>query len=128
MALNDKQKRFCEEYLIDLNATQAAIRAGYSDETSRQIGSENLSKLDIQEYLAQLKTKKSKELNISFEDVVLGVYHIAQNAEKDADKLKAYDQVSKHLGFYEKDNNQKKTEVILPTKIEFTKGAGKSKT
>ncbi|MDP0070209.1 terminase small subunit, partial [Glaesserella parasuis] len=47
--LTDKQQRFVEEYLIDLNATQAAIRAGYSADTARQIGAENLSKLVIQE-------------------------------------------------------------------------------
>lgn len=49
--LTDKQKRFCEEYLKDFNGTQAAIRAGYSEATSQQIGSENLSKPVIKEYL-----------------------------------------------------------------------------
>ena len=44
MALTPKQRRFVDEYLIDLNATQAAIRAGYKKNTARQIGSENLSK------------------------------------------------------------------------------------
>lgn len=43
-ALTDKQRRFVEEYLVDLNATQAAIRAGYSEDSAQQIGSENLSK------------------------------------------------------------------------------------
>ena len=42
--LTDKQRRFVEEYLVDLNATQAAIRAGYSKRTARQTGAENLSK------------------------------------------------------------------------------------
>ncbi len=42
--LTPKQLRFIDEYLIDLNATQAAIRAGYSPRTARQIGDENLSK------------------------------------------------------------------------------------
>lgn len=40
--MTQKQKRFIEEYLIDLNATQAAIRAGYSPDTAKSIGSENL--------------------------------------------------------------------------------------
>ncbi len=44
MSLTDKQFRFIDEYLVDLNATQAAIRAGYSKKTARQAGSENLSK------------------------------------------------------------------------------------
>lgn len=47
--LTDKQARFCEEYLIDLNATQAAIRAGYSEKTAREQAAQNLSKLNIQE-------------------------------------------------------------------------------
>jgi len=51
MDLTEKQKRFCEEYLIDLNATQAAIRAGYSEDSAYSIGWENLKKPDIQEYL-----------------------------------------------------------------------------
>ena len=45
--LTAKQQRFIEEYLIDLNATQAAIRAGYSPKTAREIGAENLSKPHI---------------------------------------------------------------------------------
>lgn len=43
MALTDKQEMFCREYLIDLNATQAAIRAGYSAKTANRTASENLS-------------------------------------------------------------------------------------
>lgn len=48
-----KQMRFCDEYLIDLNATQAAIRAGYSEKTAKAIGSENLTKPYIREYIDQ---------------------------------------------------------------------------
>lgn len=47
MALNARQQRFVEEFLVDLNATQAAIRAGYSKRTARAIGCENLTKPDI---------------------------------------------------------------------------------
>ncbi len=48
MALTDKQEMFCREYLIDLNATQSAIRAGCSAKTANHTASENLSKPDIQ--------------------------------------------------------------------------------
>ena len=51
MALTEKQKRFCDEYLIDLNATQAAIRAGYSERSARQIAERNMTKDDIQKYI-----------------------------------------------------------------------------
>ena len=53
--MTEKQKRFCEEYLIDLNATQAALRAGYSEKTAYSIGNENLKKPEIQEYIQKRK-------------------------------------------------------------------------
>ena len=62
MALSDKQKRFCDEYLIDLNATQAAIRAGYSEKSARQIGTENLTKPSVKEYIESRMREKEKEL------------------------------------------------------------------
>lgn len=55
MELNDKQLRFCEEYVIDLNATQAAIRSGYSVDTAAVIGCENLRKPNIQEKIFELQ-------------------------------------------------------------------------
>ncbi len=51
--LTNKQKRFIEEYLIDLNATKASIRAGYSEKTAYSIGNENLSKPEIQEAIQE---------------------------------------------------------------------------
>jgi len=68
--LTDKQKRFCEEYIIDLNGTQAAIRAGYSENTANRIASENLSKLDIQEYIQELQSKISDRNNASIDGVI----------------------------------------------------------
>ena len=59
--MTPKQKRFCDEYLIDTNATQAAIRAGYSEKTAKVIGAENLTKPDIRAYiderLAEIQSK-----------------------------------------------------------------------
>lgn len=60
--MTDKETRFVDEYLIDLNATQAAIRAGYSENAARQIGSETLSKPYIQEAI-QAKQKVISERN-----------------------------------------------------------------
>ena len=68
--LTAKQQRFCDEYLIDLNATQAAIRAGYSKKTAKQIGQENLTKLDIKEYIEKRMSEKEKEL-IADQDEVM---------------------------------------------------------
>ena len=118
--LTDKQKRFCEEYLIDLNATQAAIRAGYSENTAQQIGSENLSKLVIQEYISKHKESKSKELNITLNDMLEIELSIAKKG-RDNDRLKAIDQISKKLGFYSADNEQRKpvTNISLKDMIDF---------
>lgn len=69
-SLTDKQKRFCQEYIIDLNGTQAAIRAGYSKNTARQIAEQNLSKLDIQEYISSLQQKIGDKLEITAERVI----------------------------------------------------------
>jgi len=62
--LTDKQALFVKEYLIDLNATQAAIRAGYSENTAQKIGSENLSKPLIADAIAKAMTKRTEELEI----------------------------------------------------------------
>ena len=70
MALTDKQRLFCEEYLIDLNATQAAIRAGYSEKTARKIGSENLTKPDIRAYIENRLAEKEDAL-IAKQDEVM---------------------------------------------------------
>lgn len=65
-----KQRRFCDEYLIDLNATQAAIRAGYSKKTACSIGNENLMKPEIKRYIDERMAEKDKEL-IADQDEVL---------------------------------------------------------
>lgn len=59
--MNARQKKFCDEYLIDCNATQAAIRAGYSPKTAKSIGNENLTKPDLKAYIdEQLELLHSK--------------------------------------------------------------------
>lgn len=64
-ALTDKQERFCLEYVQDYNATQAAIRAGYSEQTARQIASEVLSKPHIQTRVRDLSNQSADELGIT---------------------------------------------------------------
>jgi phage terminase small subunit len=68
--LTDKQKRFCDEYLVDLNGTQAAIRAGYSPRSARQIADRNMSNDDIRKYIDSRMQEKEKEL-IADQDEVL---------------------------------------------------------
>ena len=69
-AMTAKQQRFCDEYLIDMNATQAAVRAGYSKKTARQIGTENLAKPVIREYIEKRMAEKEKAL-IADQDEVM---------------------------------------------------------
>ena len=70
MALTPKQERFVQEYLVDLNATQAAIRAGYSERTARAIGQENLTKPDIQTAIQEARAKSAQKLEITRERVL----------------------------------------------------------
>lgn len=68
--LTDKQQRFVEEYLIDLNATQAAIRAGYSADTAAVIGCENLIKPNIQFAIAEAQKQRSERTQITQDEVL----------------------------------------------------------
>jgi phage terminase small subunit len=98
--LTPKQKMFVAEYLIDLNATQAAIRAGYSEKTARQIAEQNLSKLYLQEEIQKAMNERSKKTNITAEYVLNGIKKIADNGEKETDQLKAYELLGKHLKLF----------------------------
>ena len=110
--LTDKQKMFCKEYMVDLNATQAAIRADYSESTSKQIGSENLSKLAIQEEIQRLMSKRAQRVEINAEDVLQDIIDTREqcgalmvlDGEIDSAavnaRLKANDMLAKHLGMY----------------------------
>lgn len=62
--LTPKQKLFCEEYTVDLNATQAARRAGYSKKTANEIGCQNLAKLNIAAYITELKANRREKVLI----------------------------------------------------------------
>ena len=69
--LTAKQKRFVEEYLIDLNATQAAIRAGYSPDSAKEIGCENLTKPNIRARVDKAMAERSKRTGINSERVLI---------------------------------------------------------
>jgi len=71
MSLTNKQTKFCREYIIDLNATQAAIRAGYSKNTARFIACENLTKPNIQQKLAELQKEVAKRNEVTI-DIIIG--------------------------------------------------------
>ena len=84
--LTAKQQRFCDEYLIDLNATQAAIRAGYSAKTAKVIGAENLTKPSIREYIDERMKKKEKDL-IADQDEVLRYLTAVLRGESESEEI-----------------------------------------
>lgn len=68
--MTDKQKRFCDEYLIDCNATQAAIRAGYSEKTAYSIGDENLKKPELKNYIQKRMEERASERVATADEVI----------------------------------------------------------
>lgn len=140
--LTAKQQRFCDEYLIDLNATQAAIRAGYSKKTANRIGTENLSKLVIREYIENRMAEKEAALianqdevlkyltsvlrgqSKSTEIVIEGLGDGSTKARKmekepsEKDKLKAADLLGKRYGLYT-EKVEEKVDMELNVTIDY---------
>jgi Phage terminase, small subunit len=77
MALTKKQRLFVDEYLIDLNATQAAIRAGYSPTSARQIADENMSKPDIKNAIDRAIAERSKRTGVNADRIIRELAKIA---------------------------------------------------
>lgn len=75
--LTAKQKRFCEEYVVDWNSTRAAIAAGYSKKTAYSIGNENLKKPEIKKYIDDIKDDLERMCNISAIQIVNELKKIA---------------------------------------------------
>ena len=103
--LTDKQKIFVYEYLIDFNATQAAIRAGYSKDTAGAIGAENLKKPQIQKFLEKYQNDRSEKCGIKFDMIIeelkkIGFSDIDTESVRPTDKIKALETMSKLLGFF----------------------------
>lgn len=82
--LTDKQKRFCEEYLIDLNATQAAIRAGYKN---ADVGRRLVTKSHVSEYIEKLKAERSQRTEITADRVLAELAAIAFSDRTDIAKI-----------------------------------------
>jgi len=112
MKLTEKQKKFCNEYLIDLNGTQAAIRAGYSKKTAYSIAEENLRKPDIKTYIKAKQDKLKAKTEITLENIVKSIYEDALNGEQEGNRLKAKDMLMKHLGGYTEKLEIKSTQEV----------------
>jgi phage terminase small subunit len=129
--LTPKQEIFIREYMIDLNATQAAIRAGYSVKTARQIASENMAKPDILARIEKLKAERAEKLKIDAEWVLNRLVQISDRCIQ-TEPVLAFDYESKSMvetGEYQFDSTgaNKATELIgkhlgmFKDKVEITK-------
>lgn len=134
--LTEKQEKFCNEYLVDLNATAAAKRAGYSPETAYSIGWENLRKPEIVTRIGELRAGLSESTLVTPEFVLEGLKETAQRCLQKVPVMKwdysekkmvqetdeegngvwafdssgankAFELLGKHVGLFEKDNKQK---------------------
>lgn len=130
--MNEKQKRFCDEYLIDCNATQAAIRAGYSEKTAYSQGQRMLKHVEVKAYideqLEQLHNEKTADAREVFEyltavmrgehkEQVLrlagnGVQEISDINVSAKERLKAAELIGKRYGMF-KDNVNVELEPVV---------------
>lgn len=139
--MTKKQMLFCDEYLIDLNATQAAIRAGYSEKTARAIGAENLTKPDIKEYIRIRLAEKEAALIADQDEVLkylttvlrgesqssvlarneMGGEDVIEKAPDEKERLKAAELLGKRYGLY---TDKVEQDVDLELKITVDYGDG----
>jgi phage terminase small subunit len=137
MALNDRQKKFCEEYAIlsgDATCknptTQAALNSGYSQKTAYAMGSENLKKPEIQLYMSDFKDKLRKRAEIAAngrkitpEYILNGIAAIAEKEDtKDSDRLRAYELLGKSVALFT-DKTEIKGDIDSTITIKFDKAS-----
>ena len=107
--LNDKQKKFCEEYVIDRNATGAARRAGYANPNTQ---GPYLMKREpeVKKYIAELIRQSQLRTTISTDRVLkewLEMYELAKKRSDLFAAMRALESISRHIGFYDLDNMSK---------------------
>jgi phage terminase small subunit len=150
--MNEKHKRFCEEYVIDNNGTQAAIRIGYSEKRAKVTASELLDRQDVKEYIDTLRKGLSEKSGLNAEWVLnrfkqisdrciqaepvlvfdpgSGTYIESGEYKFDSSGAnKATEMIGKHIGFFKEDNKQKGEGVgeILEVVFKNMSGANTSK-
>lgn len=110
MALTPKQARFVQEYLIDLNATQAAVRAGYSERTACEQGSRLLANVKVQAALQAAMQARQARTEVTQDYVIGKLVEIADKAASDcqdsdlkySNKIKALELLGKHVGAFDR--------------------------
>ena len=100
MPLTDKQQRFVQEYTIDSNATQAAIRAGYSENTASEIGWENLRKPQIDEAIRQIRMEMAQRHGVTQDFIINGLVEEATVGQQPSARVRSYELLGKHMGMF----------------------------
>lgn len=99
--LTPKQAAFVREYLVDLNASAAARRAGYSKRTARSVGQENLTKPAIAAAIAAAQSERAKRTELTQDYVLNGLRGIADDDDQPAaPRVRAHELLGKHLGMF----------------------------
>ena len=132
MKISPKQQRFCEEYLVDFNATRAYIAAGYSEKGAAVSASKLLTKPKIKEFINRVRAERSQRLTLSADNVVRALAEIAfadqsqllnldgsrklfsllseeqrkWSGVRHSDRLKALELLGRHFAIFERDNRQ----------------------
>lgn len=145
--VSTKRKLFCEEYIIDRDGKEAAIRAGYAPKHAANIAYNILRDSEVQQYIEQLYAEARERNNVTFDSILDDIKEIRDRCmqhkavmvfDKEEKKyvqvtdpdtgegvwqfdaqnaLKAIDMLAKHVGFYERDNKQNATSVTVNTAI-----------
>ncbi len=123
--MTSQKMQFCDEYLKHLNATKAALTAGYSQKTAGQIGHNLLQEAEVQAYISERQERVMRKLDWSFEKLLMKFGEVADKCMQaepvrdsqgtptgefkfDASNVnRAYENIGKHLGFFEADNKQR---------------------
>lgn len=120
MALTEKQKRFVQEYLVDLNATKAAIRAGYSAKRASELGYQLLHKTTVQAAIDKALKERSKRTEVTQDYVITKLKEICDKEASDmtesplrySNQLKALELLGKHVGAFEGKKNEQEPEEV----------------
>ena len=97
--LNPKQERFCEEFMADLNAAQAAVRAGYVASSAARL----MEHPDVKDRIAALKGERSERVAVEADDVIRGLFREANAGdinEPNGARIRAWELIGKHLGMF----------------------------
>ena len=100
MPLSPKRLRFVDEYVLDMNGAQAAVRAGYSSRSAKVTASRLLTDANVQQAVAERTLALAEKVDVTAEWVLTRLQGIAENAAKDSDRNRALELIGKHLGMF----------------------------